>query len=258
MVVALLPNELHHITSSTGGQQSVVDLKVYKRNQQFRILGCVKHGDSRVLRLHRCMTGSVPLLDTLICVQPSNLALSIDSPSPAVQPAHHTSAAYGSAAAAYMPNLVMVLTSTLGCRIYSMQTHARHASASPSLYLHTDMLQCAVRTHASNHSVVEVRCDCMQWRLTCRDGCEPGAWHHLPADSFTVQPGVAPNWLVQHLCTTWLNGEGTRCCTTALYLVKHYAFFGKPLRFQSPHSPVVTYQLPAGISSPAAHSCKHL
>lgn len=223
MVVALLPNELHHITSSTGGQQSVVDLKVYKRNQQFRILGCVKHGDSRVLRLHRCMTGSVPLLDTLICVQPSNLALSIDSPSPAVQPAHHTSAAYGSAAAAYMPNLVMVLTSTLGCRIYSMQTHARHASASPSLYLHTYMLQCAVRTHASNHSVVEVRCDCMQWRLTCRDGCEPGAWHHLPADSFTVQPGVAPNWLVQHLCTTWLNGEGTRCCTTALYLVKHYA-----------------------------------
>lgn len=132
LVVALLPSELHHITSSSGAQQSVVDLKVYKRNQQFRILGCVKHGDSRVLRLHRCMHGSVSLLDTLMCVQPSNLALSIDSPSPDVQAAHHTSAAYGSAAAAYMPKLVMVLTSTLGCRIYSMQTHAGHASASPA------------------------------------------------------------------------------------------------------------------------------
>lgn len=67
-VAAILPRDLNEVQRADGQKQCIVDLAVYKRNQQFRIMGCVKHGDARVLRLHHSMTGSVALIDTLICV----------------------------------------------------------------------------------------------------------------------------------------------------------------------------------------------
>jgi hypothetical protein len=37
--------------TATGEQRSVVDMQVYHRHQQMRLMGCVKLGDTRVLRL---------------------------------------------------------------------------------------------------------------------------------------------------------------------------------------------------------------
>jgi hypothetical protein len=171
-VVASLPAGLNQVMGADGSERSVVDLAVYKRNQQFRIMGCVKHGDARVLRPHHCMTDVVSLLDTLICMPASKPGLHVDSTSASgpAQPGHVVASRHP--VDAYLPELVSFLTGVLGCSIYNMQRHASRGSACPSLYLHTNSLQCAARLHASNHSVVEVRCDNLQWRLLCRDGCK--------------------------------------------------------------------------------------
>jgi hypothetical protein len=176
--------------------QTVVDTSVYKRHQQCRIMGCVKHGDTRVLRLHpRTTKCDAQLVDTLICVPAEHMSM---PPQQQADPVLRCRPAGVRCSTEWLPNLLPALSSKLTCGFYDIQLHARYGFDSPSVYLHTIRTTCAVRQHQSNHAVVEVRCDLLRWRLLCRDGCKPGPWSTLSADALQTA-ATCPAWLVQQI-----------------------------------------------------------
>lgn len=193
--------------STSEGQCSIVDLNVYKKNQQMRIMGCVKHGDLRVLKPHHFLQGHrLPsLVETLICqplqdnVPTINLQHMLPHPVSTASKAasRHVLDTYNVSDA--LPMLCDIITSALGgCALCRLMPHAKLGSKHPSIFLHTSSTSCSQHQHASNHSVVEVQCSSKQWRLLCRDGCSPGPWQQL--HTHALHPGHhCPSWLKQHV-----------------------------------------------------------
>jgi hypothetical protein len=206
-VVAQLPPELLLAQAADGRTCRIVDLGVYHKNQQLRIMHCVKLGDNRVLRPHPCMPESSPaLVDTLICVpRPPTSALrvtfaamhaSVHDMAPAPRPRQLLQQASQGVDAAW-PSLAAHLRSLLQCTLYNVQQHATTPDV-PSLFISTNSSHAPHALHSSNHAVIEVGCDRMQWRLLCRHGCAAGPWHLLPVNC--LEPGVhAPEWWLGHL-----------------------------------------------------------
>jgi len=201
--------------TADGGMRAIVDLDVYHKNQQMRIMHCTKMGDPRVLRPHICMQGRLPAFeDTLICVQRPHQSLCATFAAQVLQQMPSIAAEEGTVRGASgpttgqqctetalhsaMPALATHLQQHLHVVLYRVQQHATRPDL-PSLFVHTASTTCASRTHNSNTVVVEIRCDKNEWRLLCRDPtCRPGDWQLLPLRC--LAPGnAAPAWLVQHL-----------------------------------------------------------
>jgi hypothetical protein len=120
-----------------------VSTSVYKRHQQFRIMGCVKHGDTRVLRLHpRTTKCDAQLVDTLICVPADYTAVSMP-PQQQADPVLRCRPARVRCSTEWLPNLLLALSSKLTCGFYDIQLHARYGFDSPSVYLHTNRTTCS-------------------------------------------------------------------------------------------------------------------
>jgi len=190
VVVGSLPPSLVRAHAPSGDMVSILDCHVYKRNQQFRLMGCVKFGNDRMLRLHELSTVATPSLQSTY-----QLFALADEPTALSKPAQGL--ADGTAAVA-LPQLVQHLAAALGCCFYNVQLHTQQGHNSPSLFVHTNSTACAQRQHVSNHVVVEVCCDRLAWRLLCRDRCNPSPWHDLLPEHLVCAPG-APVWLTQHL-----------------------------------------------------------
>lgn len=155
-------------------------------------------------QLRPCANAHLSLEETLICVPANKPGFHISKATPLQAPVERAGQASTAwtPAAACLPELVSALTAALGCSFFGIHMHAHRAALCPSLYLQTNSLQCATRQHASNHSVVELRCDNLQWRLLCRDGCRSGPWYDISRQLLKPRPGVAPAWLADHL-TRW-------------------------------------------------------
>ena len=224
-VCSSLPSHILKVHTADGSAVSAVDLNCYHHRQQMRLLGCCKLGDTRTLRPHRLLGPAVACLaDTLICApqlpgrvlsmaQASTrsaaglcaaastadaVPLADASRSQHAQATTLTTSTSTHCSPHALPQLAAYLRTTLHASVRSIHMHARLGNGSPSLFLHTDSKTCAVRTHASNHAVVEVRLDVCCWRLLCRDGCAPGQWRHLSA-ALLHAADTSPEWLCSML-----------------------------------------------------------
>jgi hypothetical protein len=192
-----LPHALCMAQTATGEQQSVVDMQVYHRHQQMRLMGCVKLGDTRVLRLQH--PTHCALADTLLT--PDTIPTATYGRA-ARTGQHHGGSSTTSASTALAATLTAQLQQALhGGQIISLHTHSRHGTTHPSIYAHTTATHCAHRQHTSNKTVIEIDCSSQAWRLLCRDGCRPGQWQ-AAASRAAMLTDHAPDWLREH-CMRW-------------------------------------------------------
>lgn len=185
-VCARLPDGLLMAASADGAPCPVVDMHVYHKHQQMRLMGCVKLRNSRVLRCQRPALCS--LSDSLLCVADPAVRLGgAGAQGPSGQQGTGVGgAAVGALATAVTHQLEAALQNG---RISGVHAHSRHGAAHCSILAHTTSTACAHRAHASNRAVVEVDCQSRRWRLLCRDGCQPGAWQGIACAGRRPQPG---------------------------------------------------------------------
>jgi hypothetical protein len=206
LVVAALPQHLTTAVGQHNQQISIVDLAVYHKNQQMRVMHCVKHGDNRVLRASALGKSSPTFEDSLLCVAASHIGAS-EVAAHASTAVHEvmlhrsrvsSSPEYKCDANAVLPDLCAMLSATLQCRMTFVMLHCSQLHSCASLFVHTTSTTCGHRQHNHNHAVVEVHCTTHAWRLLCRSSCPPGDWH-IFMPNLLVASSSAPAWLQQHL-----------------------------------------------------------
>ena len=174
------------VNNKQNEMKSMLDLSVYKENQQFRLMGCVKFGDSRALRGQQ----KYALQDTLICVDAARKTLiGVTAQEPTDSGCDRTARQHvgggGSAARSaneLCPSLSQFVSNELGgCRMYGVKWHKKYGEGSSSLYLYTSSKECCTKVHSSNTVTVEVCLQRLAWRVLCQSpNCRSrGCWKGL-------------------------------------------------------------------------------
>jgi hypothetical protein len=199
-VVASMPQDLLAVQTASGRAGCIIDQSVYSSNQQMRIMGCVKLGSDRVLRV--LQPADCNLEGTLVCM-PQHGLLWPKKEARALQCASTSMGMYAGSSV-LQPAIAHAISSSMGgSRIRGCALHTAHGSQHPSIYVYTTSTSCAHVHHKSNTALAEISCSSRHWRVLCRDGCKPGEWQLLPGPAADcIAASSAPAWLRAH-CAKW-------------------------------------------------------